>query len=420
MHKHFTDVRQRHTLEAWEAQKARWTRLRAALTSQTGQPAAALVMERGYDEAADLDALSEPLETECGPAAWACSLRDNWTQLIPLGHPLLSGLAGQVRHAAKAQRLAVVRREALPGSDAAGGRRRGGAPPRATHGVPHMVVEGLGLERMLREDCARGVTLGDVLRTLRLAGHEDVANRVETAAEEAEHRQLAEQAEEAARRRRRSSLMAGASAAAAGAAGVDTPSADAAAAPEEASPQPGVQLSPLMLSCRGRMLPVPAGSAAAVTVTNTGTCALYYAWQLADSTCQDASQGPSFMPLPHRGARPGVLLPGETRSVWFRFNPQQAGIAREIWQLRTAPPLATPQAAAVLLEGVARTGSAGEMHHDDPAAPHRAAANLAEARRRALMQVADAFNARLRDAEQLLQGTTATPRKSRSSRVAAA
>ena len=145
-------------------------------------------MERGYDEAADLDALSEPLETECGPAAWACSLRDNWTQLIPLGHPLLSGLAGQVRHAAKAQRLAVVRREALPGSDAAGGRRRGGAPPRATHGVPHMVVEGLGLERMLREDCARGVTLGDVLRTLRLAGHEDVANRVETAAEEAEHR----------------------------------------------------------------------------------------------------------------------------------------------------------------------------------------------------------------------------------------
>jgi hypothetical protein len=411
-------VRQRHTLEAWEAQKARWRRLRSALTAQTGQPAAALVMERGHDEAADLDALSEPLETACGPAAWACSLRDNWTQLIPLGHPLVSGLAGQVSHAAKAQRLALVRREALPGSDGAGGSRRGGAPPRATHGVSHMVVEGLGLERMLRKDCARGVTLCDVVRSLRLAGHDDVAARVEAAAQEAQNRQLAVQAEEAARRRRRSSLMAGATAAPAGAPGADTPAADAAGAPETASPQPGVQLSPLMLSCRGRLLPVPAGSAAAVMVSNTGACALYYAWQLADSTCQDASQGPSFMPLAHGGPRPGVLLPGETRSVWFRFLPQKVGIAREIWQLRTAPPLATPQAAAVLLEGVARTGSAAGMA-DDPAAPHRAAASLAEARRRALMQVADAFDARLRDAERLLQGPTATPRAARSSRVSA-
>ena len=415
MHEHYTDVRQKHTLEAWEQQKARWARLRARLTSQTGQPAAALVMERGYDDQADLEALGEPLETECGPAAWACSLRDNWTQLIPLGHPLLSGLASQVSHAARAQRLAVVRWEPLPGSDAAGGRRRGWVQPRTAYGVPHMVVEGLGLERMLREDCARGVTLGDILRHLALAGHSEVAQRVEAAADEAQHRQLAAHAEEAARRRRRSSLMAGGQAFVAAAEG-DGPPADAAGAPEmDVSPQPGVHLSPLMLSCRGRMLPVAAGSAAEVTVTNTGTCSLYYAWQLADSTCQDASQGPSFMPLPPGGPRPGVLLPGETRSVWFRFHPQQTGVVREIWQLRTAPPLATPQTAAVLLEGLARAGSAGVGDLSE----HREAANLAEARRRALMQVADAFNARLRDAEQLLLGTPAAPRESASRAVAA-
>jgi len=373
------DVRQTHTFQAWDAQQRRWEKLRARLAAASSSQT--LVMDRGEEErrkteAWQLDALTQPLEMQCGPAAWACSLRDNWTQWVHVGHPLWSGLTGMVRHAARAQQLAIVRRQPVHSV----GRQERTTGHGIHHDVDFLAVHGFGLERMLREKCAEGLALPQVVRHLELTGRADVAQRLVEAAKEATATAREQQAEAAPT--------------------ADEPDLQV---DEEApfleccvAPQPGLQLSPLMLSFRGRMLPKQEGSAASVMVSNTGTSSLYYTWQLADSTHPGAAS--SFMPLPWSGPRPGVLLPGETRVVAFRFCPQRQGTAREIWQMRTAPPVDVRNS-AVMLEGIARLGRGSD---DAQQAASCDGQHLAEARRRALMQATDAFTARLKQAEALM------------------
>jgi MYCBP-associated protein family len=373
------DARQTHTLQAWDAQQRRWEKLRARLAAASTSQTSMLVMDRGEEErrkteAWQLDALTQPLEMQCGPAAWACSLRDNWTQWVHVGHPLWSGLTGLVRHAARAQQLAIVRRQPVHSSE---GRKERTTGHGIHHDVDFLAVHGFGLERMLRERCAAGLALPQVVRHLELTGRADVAQRLVEAAQAATATAREQQAEAA-------------------------PPADE-PVDEEApfleccvAPQPGLQLSPLMLSFRGRMLPKSEGSAASLMVRNTGSCSLYYTWQLADST--DPGAASSFMPLPWSGPRPGVLLPGETRVIAFRFCPQHQGTAREIWQMRTAPPVDVRNS-AVMLEGIARLGRAGD---DAQQAASCDAQRLAEARRCALMEATDAFTMRLKQAEALM------------------
>ena len=366
VHEHFTDEREKHTLAAWQAQKQRWERLRARLSARTGNAVSDLVLERGPSERLRMEAvqlleLEAPIEDRYGAAAWACSLRDNFQLSIPMGHPLFSGLTAMQSLSGRTQLMSAVRAEPLGASES---------------GVEQfMVVQGQGLEKLLRAKCTRAVSLHEALMAMEQVDPE-VAQRIR-AADGAQHESA-----------------------------FPPPPPPPPAAAVAAGPR--MECSPPMLSFRGRLLPEAAGSAASLTLYNSGSTALYYAWHLCDSTSEDAGQPPAFAPLEHQGPRPGCLLPGESRTHWFRFTPSRTGTAREIWALRTSPQL-RGESLAVMLEGVARQGkrsalSEEELEHLGGALPEAAVDAKAEARRRKLQEAGDAFNARLQEAEKLLAG----------------
>ena len=345
LHERLSNARDGHTLAAWEAQRERWQRLRERLTARTGT--AELVMERGEEarlrvEQALFAELAQPLEERFGSAAWAASLRDNWE--LRSEHPPLSGTPQRAEaealvgmrslSAASANRLGCVRGNPVSAAALASAGLRGGAPS--------LCVEGKGLLRHTRELAESTPTLPELVRFM--AAHCDplCARRVEKAAADASAAQL-----------RRASMLA-----------------DAPAVSEEEQDEcihirvPGgpssevdrppllsLQCCPQQLTFRGRLSPVPAGSASAVTLTNTGSLALYFAWEFSDRSGDEDDPLPQFQSIGYGVAEaPRVaLLPGESRTTYFRYRPRRAAPVREIWALRTAPPLHAE--VAVMLEG---------------------------------------------------------------------
>jgi hypothetical protein len=323
-------------------------------------------MERGDAarkrvEALALIELAVPLEERFGPAAWALSLRDNWTMFVPMGHPLLSGLSGTRRIDVEAARgVAAVRRTDTTAPQTAREARAAATFERNTrsalrkHGKPvvaaggaaldvgAMEVRGLGLEAHLRAMITREVSADEVLRALARTQPEAAAALADACA------------------------VRGALAAAAAA--IEAEAAAAAAAPPPPPCGPALELSPQMLSFRGTA-PAPEstpdaettpeavrGSRGVLTLRNSGSTALFYRWVLADTT-GDAAAPPQFVPLAHAGPRPGVLLPGETRAAAFRYAPSRAGAVTELWALQCAPDLAKGPGEAVpmvMLQGTAR------------------------------------------------------------------
>lgn len=101
------------------------------------------------------------------------------------------------------------------------------------------------------------------------------------------------------------------------------------------------------------------GASAALTVTGTGSAAVYFTWtrhgggSTADGSERDdessqqeprpaaaAAAGPASSPARfYQPQRTGVILPGEARSFVFSFRSSAAGVFSEDWALTTTPPL---------------------------------------------------------------------------------
>jgi MYCBP-associated protein family len=348
-------VRDVHTLAAWEAQRERWQRLRERLSAR--KKTAGLAMERGEEarlrvEQILMAELAQPLEERFGSAAWAASLRDNFE--LRSEHPPLAGtpqsggepepLVGMrsLSHAS-ANRLGCVRSNPVSAASMA-------SEAALLGGAPSLCVEGKGLLRRTRELAASTPTLPELVRFM--AAHCDplCARRVEKAAVTADA---------AAAQSRRESMLTDAPLSAeeeTDCIRISVSSSPAGSHPSEVDrpPMPSLQCCPQQLTFHGHLSPTPAGSTSAVTLTNSGSLALYFAWAFADSCAGggDDDADPQFESVGYGvdGTAPrAALLPGESRTTWFRYAPSTATPAREIWALRTAPPLQAE--VAVMLEG---------------------------------------------------------------------
>ena len=267
---------------------------------------------RRVERAAGVEAATL-LEDRFGPAAWCASLRDNWQLCVPQGHPLLSGL-GSVTSVLTPERAEVVH-------------------------DPRLTIVGRGLEAGLRllaatqpgpRECAARMAGGDPTAAAQVLEVLD-----DTAADDAG-----------------APAAAGGGEAASAARPDAAPAAEAASHGEEGAPSPfppgrgpSLALSPTRLRFDS------AGEAQTVTLTNTGSVALYLSWSLADTTRD--TRDAWFEPTAPRRA----LLPGASASLRFTFRPTERGEVKEIWALRCKPALLAGSggggAAQLLFEGSA-------------------------------------------------------------------
>ncbi|XP_041888384.1 MYCBP-associated protein isoform X2 [Corvus kubaryi] len=87
-----------------------------------------------------------------------------------------------------------------------------------------------------------------------------------------------------------------------------------------------------------------------LTVTNDGKAAIWYNWMRLPQ--QIPSKG-RRIPCFYFDTRPGVILPGETRSFSFTFKSERPGIFSEPWEFRTHPLLLGGALLQVTLWGIA-------------------------------------------------------------------
>ncbi|NXB66899.1 MYBPP protein, partial [Struthidea cinerea] len=87
-----------------------------------------------------------------------------------------------------------------------------------------------------------------------------------------------------------------------------------------------------------------------LTVANDGRAAIWYNWMRLPQ--QIPSKG-RRMPCFYFDTRPGVILPGETRSFSFTFKSERPGIFSEPWEFRTHPLLLGGALLQVTLWGIA-------------------------------------------------------------------
>ncbi|XP_035198592.1 MYCBP-associated protein-like isoform X2 [Oxyura jamaicensis] len=88
-----------------------------------------------------------------------------------------------------------------------------------------------------------------------------------------------------------------------------------------------------------------------LTVSNDGTAAVWYNWRRLLQ--QIPSRETKRMQCFYFDARPGVILPGETRKFVFLFKSERAGIFSESWEFRTHPLLLGGALLQVTLWGIA-------------------------------------------------------------------
>ncbi|XP_066836340.1 MYCBP-associated protein isoform X1 [Anser cygnoides] len=88
-----------------------------------------------------------------------------------------------------------------------------------------------------------------------------------------------------------------------------------------------------------------------LTVSNDGTAAIWYSWRrlLQQIPSRETKRIQCF----YFDARPGVILPGETRKFVFLFKSERAGIFSESWEFRTHPMLLGGALLQVTLWGIA-------------------------------------------------------------------
>eukprot|EP00076_Gallus_gallus_P027619 XP_015150978.1 radical S-adenosyl methionine domain-containing protein 1, mitochondrial isoform X5 [Gallus gallus] len=92
-----------------------------------------------------------------------------------------------------------------------------------------------------------------------------------------------------------------------------------------------------------------------LTVSNDGTAAVWYNWRrlLQQIPSREAMRMRMRMRCFYFDARPGVILPGETRTFFFLFKSERAGIFSECWEFRTHPLLLGGALLQVTLWGIA-------------------------------------------------------------------
>uniref|UniRef100_A0A8C9G4R1 MYCBP associated protein n=1 Tax=Pavo cristatus TaxID=9049 RepID=A0A8C9G4R1_PAVCR len=90
-----------------------------------------------------------------------------------------------------------------------------------------------------------------------------------------------------------------------------------------------------------------------LTVSNDGTAAVWYNWRRL--LPQIPSRGTTRMRMRcfYFDARPGVILPGQSRTFFFLFKSERAGIFSESWEFRTHPLLLGGALLQVTLWGIA-------------------------------------------------------------------
>ncbi|POI34748.1 hypothetical protein CIB84_001499 [Bambusicola thoracicus] len=90
-----------------------------------------------------------------------------------------------------------------------------------------------------------------------------------------------------------------------------------------------------------------------LTVSNDGTAAVWYNWRRLLQQIPSREATRMRMRCFYFDARPGVILPGETRRFVFLFKSERAGISSERWELRTHPLLLGGAVLQVTLWGIA-------------------------------------------------------------------
>ncbi|XP_021270571.1 MYCBP-associated protein isoform X2 [Numida meleagris] len=90
-----------------------------------------------------------------------------------------------------------------------------------------------------------------------------------------------------------------------------------------------------------------------LTVSNDGTAAVWYNWRRVLQQIPSRETTRMRMRCFYFDARPGVILPGETRKFFFLFKSERAGIFSESWEFRTHPLLLGGALLQVTLWGIA-------------------------------------------------------------------
>uniref|UniRef100_A0A669Q1M2 MYCBP associated protein n=1 Tax=Phasianus colchicus TaxID=9054 RepID=A0A669Q1M2_PHACC len=90
-----------------------------------------------------------------------------------------------------------------------------------------------------------------------------------------------------------------------------------------------------------------------LTVSNDGTAAVWYDWRRLLQQIPSRESTRMRMRCFYFDARPGVILPGETRKFFFLFKSERAGIFSECWEFRTHPLLLGGALLQVTLWGIA-------------------------------------------------------------------
>ncbi|KFQ83299.1 MYCBP-associated protein, partial [Phoenicopterus ruber ruber] len=90
-----------------------------------------------------------------------------------------------------------------------------------------------------------------------------------------------------------------------------------------------------------------------LTVSNDGTAAVWYNWMRLPQQIPSRETRGKRMQCFYFDTRPGVILPGETRKIFFLFKSERAGIFSESWEFRTHPLLLGGALLQVTLWGIA-------------------------------------------------------------------
>ncbi|OXB59392.1 hypothetical protein ASZ78_009692 [Callipepla squamata] len=90
-----------------------------------------------------------------------------------------------------------------------------------------------------------------------------------------------------------------------------------------------------------------------LTVSNDGTAAVCYNWRRLLQHIPSRAATRMHTRCFYFDARPGVILPGETRKFFFLFKSERAGVFSESWELRTCPLLLGGALLQVTLWGIA-------------------------------------------------------------------
>ncbi|XP_039571753.1 MYCBP-associated protein isoform X1 [Passer montanus] len=90
-----------------------------------------------------------------------------------------------------------------------------------------------------------------------------------------------------------------------------------------------------------------------LTVTNDGIASIWYNWMRLPQQIPSRETRGRRVPCFYFDTRPGVILPGETRTFSFIFKSERAGIFSEPWEFRTHPLLLGGALLQVTLWGIA-------------------------------------------------------------------